>query len=544
MAGAGYVVPSSRRVRLLHILITLLHNLGIMVVVLAAMVRLRLLPIAFDADVVKDVPLALAVYLGLLALAALWRIREQGGVVRAWYTRVHGVYLGIIGGLVLGVGAIVVALGGVRVGGVDILVAADLDVLVLVGLLGVGTQIFLAARLPTIFDLGSGAVRSFRNRGTERGAPPSGTPPVVYAAVIALLLAVALGYVATRFDLGALFGNFQDARIALVVLVFPLFLVAFFTISALQIRREGRRGFYRKKVTAQARTTLLVYGVAAALGLFFSVLLIMNLSGALTHIGPVPGGLTLSKDLILLTILGTAGPVGIFLQRQNKRVDGIEERLPDFLNDLAETKRAGLTLAASLQSCALADYGPLSKEIRKMADQVAWGVGFNEALAQFAGRIKTALVVRTSSLIIEASRAGGSVAEILKAAARDAHQIKGLEVERRTSMATYLIVIYVVFAVFLGVLAVLAVQFIPQVIASNQAVAGSSLAGGGAAPIGSSAGLDRQAIDFSYFLAATVQAIGNGLVGGVLTEGRVTAGFRHVAIMSVLAWLVFRTLVP
>jgi flagellar protein FlaJ len=544
MGGAGYAVPSSRRVRALHVALTLLYNLGVMVIVLAALVRARLVPLTFNQAVLDGFPFALALYLLLLTLAAKWRIDEQGGVVRAWYTRVHGVFLAVMGAAVLAIGAILLTVSKVEGGGLDLLVGADLEVLVLVGLLGVGTQLFLAANLPTIFDLGSGAIRAIRNRGRDDGSK-LGTPPIVYAGVLALVITATLVFVGSNFNVAGVVGTFADSRLAALILGFPLFLLVFFAISAYQIRSEARRGLYKRKVTPEARAAILTYGVAALLGTLFGTLLLLNVLGRITTLGPFEGGTTLSKDLLLLGILGTAGPVGVHLRRVNPRVDAIEERLPDFLNDLAETRRAGLTLAAALQACSLSDYGALSKEIRKMADQVAWGVAFNDVLTLFAQRVKTSLVQRTTFLIIEASRTGGSVAEILKAAAREAYEIKGLEAERKTTMTTYLIVIYVVFAVFLAVIAVLAVQFIPQVIAANQAVlaAKGAQGSGGGFDLGGSP-LDQRAIGFSYFMAAMIQSVGNGLVGGVLSEGRVSAGLRHVAIMALLSWVVFRVLIP
>jgi flagellar protein FlaJ len=284
-----------------------------------------------------------------------------------------------------------------------------------------------------------------------------------------------------------------------------------------------------------------VYGFSSLAGLGLATLLVMNLGGRIDAIGPFPGGKDLSKDLIVMTILVTAGPIGWHISRQNRRVDAIENRLPDFLNDLAETRRAGLTLAASLQSCSLSDYGALTPEIQKMANQVSWGVPFTEALAQFAQRVRTNLVRRSVHLIIEASRTGGSVADILKAAARDAYEIKALESERRVNMMTYLIVLYVVFFVFMTVIAVMDSKFIPQVIAANQ-VAGQIGVEEGNVPLGGG-NLDQETMRFTFFSAAIVQAIGNGIVGGVLSEGRVTAGFRHVAIMAFSAWLLFRFLV-
>ena len=536
MGGMGYKPPERRLVRALHAFLSLLHNGGIMVVVFAALVRLNVLPLDLPTEVLKFFPLALGAYLMLLALAVKQRIDERGGVLRTWYTRTHGWLLGLLAAPILLLGAALLFIPSIPFGAFTF-TEPDLQVLVLAGILGVGTQLFLAVHLPTLFDLVSDLLRLF----AEPRRDGRGTPPIVYAILLAVGTTGLLGFLLLRFDLYHRLGGFQDDRVGLLLVLLPVGLALFLAFSALQIWREGRRGLYSKKITRSVRNDILVYGFSALAGLGLATLLVLNLGGRIESIGPFPGGKDLSKDLIVMTILVTAGPIGWHISRQNRRVDAIESRLPDFLNDLAETRRAGLTLAASLQSCSLSDYGALTPEIQKMANQVSWGVPFTDALAQFAERVKTNLVRRSVHLIIEASRTGGSVADILKAAARDAYEIKALESERRVNMMTYLIVLYVVFFVFMTVIAVMDAKFIPQVIAANQ-VAGQIGVEESNVPLGGG-NLDQETMRFTFFSAAIVQAIGNGIVGGVLSEGRVTAGFRHVAIMAFSAWLLFRFLV-
>jgi archaeal flagellar protein FlaJ len=544
LGGSGYRPPENKWVRALHAVLSLAHNGGIMVVVFAALVRFRVIPLQLPDTVLQFFPLFLGVYLVLLAVAVKQRIDERGGVIRAWYTRLHGWFLAALALPIAGLAIGLLFRSQVSFFGAFEVTEPDLQVLVLAGILGVGTQMFLAVQLPTLFDLVSDIVRLV----VEPREGGRGTPPIVYAGLLSLGATAVLGFVLFRLDVVRSLGGFHDERVGLLLVLLPVGLALFLLTSALQIWREGRRGLYSPRITANVRQDLLVYGFSAVAGLGFTILLVLNLLGRLESIGPFQGGRDMSKDLIVFTILVTAGPIGWHLSRRSRAIDAIENRLPDFLNDLAETRRAGLTLAASLQSCSLSDYGALTPEIRKMANQVSWGVPFTEALDQFAQRVKTNLVRRSVHLIIEASRTGGSVADILKAAAKDAYEIKALESERRVNMMTYLIVLYVVYFVFLTVMAVLDAKFIPEVIEANQASArlggeiGADPLASGKVPIGGGK-LDQDVMRFAFFNAAIVQAIGNGVVSGVLTEGRVSSGFRHVAIMAFTAWMLFRFLI-
>lgn len=539
LGGAGYEedLPTPPSVRVLHGAITLFYNIGLMVVVFAFLVRVRVVPTRFDPGLVQVFPFFLGFFVLLLALAVGLSARARGGVLRSWYTRVHGWILTVVGSLVSLGGLLLLFDTEVTLGSAVLLVATDLPVLVTIGVLGVSTQMFLAAGLPTVLDLVYAASNAMRRQ--RKGAPrpgPQATPPFVYAIGIAFGLAMLVSFLASQFDLLGALGGFRDERVVYVVAVVPLALALFFLTSAVGIYREGRRGLYTKKISRKLRNDIVVFGFSSLAGMFFMILLTMHLSGDLDNLGPFSSGNDVAKDLTALTILATTGPVGVYLHRQNRRVDAIEGRMHDFLNDLAESRRAGLTLAAGLQAASRSDYGALTPEVRKMATQVAWGVPFNDALHQFGQRVKTNLVQRSVQLIIEASRTGGSISEILKASARDAHELKSLEADRRVTMMTFLIVIYVVFFVFIVVLASLDTQFIPQVLAASEASSESSLG------VKTSSPIDADAINFIYYNAAMVQAIGNGLVGGVLAEGRVTSGFRHVAFMTFCAWVAFRFL--
>jgi len=532
-APERYTPPVDARLRLVHTAVTLLYTMGIIVTVFAASVRFGLVPTAVDRAVVQAFPVTVGLYVLLLATAAWTRIREQDGVVHATYTRVHGWILAFVGAAILLLGIVFLFRSSVPLGGL-VLQSRDLVVLYLVGVLGVGTHIMLAARLPTTIDLVRRVFRPAPRRPAHRLQE---TPPVLYAVLGALAATLVIGFLADVTGVLRGPGALATDRVVQLLALLMVGLVAFVAISALSIRREARTPLHQRRIPTGRRNAILVFGLAGVLGLLFGGLATAHYLGRLESIGPFSGA-GLRKDLVTLFILGTTGPIGVYLHRRNRKIQGIESHLPDFLNDLAENRRAGLTLPASLMSAAQADYGELTADVRHMAHQVAWGVAFNDALLRFAARVPSALVKRTAHLIVEASRTGGSVAEILRAAAHDAYELKALEAERRITMMTYLIVLYVVFFVFLVVVSVLDVKFIPEVLAANQAARDAEAQGV------EFINIDADQLQFVYFHAAIVQSIGNGLVGGTLAEGRVSAGFRHVALMTLIAWILFRLVLP
>lgn len=532
VGGRGYVRPGDWRLRAIHVAITVLYNAGIVLVVGAALLRADVIEGDLSGAPRVLFPFLLGSTVLLLTAALLRGVEDRGGIRRDWSTRVHGIVVAVVAVPLVVLGAFMVARQRLSAGPYT-LTESDFLVLVTVGVLGVVTQLMLALRLPTTWDLlrrVSGAEgRDLEGRRHE-------TPPVLYALVATVTGLAILGFILDRTGLLRGLALFGGDRIVLLVALLPVGVLVFLALSALSIYREGRRGLIRQRAPKEVVRSLTIYTASGMLGLTFGVLLVLVQSGRIDHIGPIEADIDLVKDLAVLTIVSTFGPIGVHLHRQQRRMDAIDGRIPDLLGDLAEKRQAGLTLASALQGAAEGDYGALTPEVRKMAHQVSWGVSFMDALRLFAERRPTPLVRRSTALVIEAGRTGGSVSEVLRAAAKDAYEVKALESERQAVMTTYLVVLYVVFAVFLVVVGILDVRFIPQVLAASEVadIEGSF----------SFAGVDREQLRFIYFNAAVVQSVGNGLVGGVLATGRVTGGFRHVAIMAGLAWVVFRVLLP
>lgn len=58
----------------------------------------------------------------------------------------------------------------------------------------------------------------------------------------------------------------------------------------------------------------------------------------------------------------------------------IEERLPDFLSDVARNIKSGMTLIQAIKSTKNVNYGALSPYVKKVVNQVDWGLPFDKAL--------------------------------------------------------------------------------------------------------------------------------------------------------------------
>lgn len=240
-------------------------------------------------------------------------------------------------------------------------------------------------------------------------------------------------------------------------------------------------------------------------------------------------------DLVTVGISLYFGPYGIYYNRMSKRIRSIEERLPDFLRDVAEAGRFGMTLSESIIVASSGRYGPLTKEIKKMAAQIEWGVPVNEALESFKERVKTPLVERMITIIIKANEAGGNVADVLNMVSHAALESQNVEKERVIEMQTYVFVMLIAFGVFLATILILAASFFPEMYKAGSALAGVSSVGGAAVSIQYKL---IPEVEFLFVVATMVNAVGDGILAGVLSRGKYEAGF-FLAFVMLLAGYVF-----
>ncbi|MCJ2519616.1 MAG: type II secretion system F family protein [Candidatus Thermoplasmatota archaeon] len=309
---------------------------------------------------------------------------------------------------------------------------------------------------------------------------------------------------------------------------------------------EARQSIYEKK--DRSRTVKIV---SIALGTMFLLIAALNFLD-IVNISFQPGVDTDGDGIpdeaaerptrrflnfLALAMMGFIGPYGFYVSKQHKKIRAIEKRLPDFLRDVAEAGRFGMTLAQAIVVAAQGRYGVLTSEIKRMAAQIDWGVPATAALRLFAERVKTPMVERIVAIIVKASDAGGDVADVLTMVSTDTKEVQMTEDERRITMSTYIAVIYISFAVFIVTIMILGATFLPKM----QEAAGELSQGDGGLLSGTQGPLPQNIdeiifnIQVAFYIAVIVHAMGDGILAGILDNGKIVNGLRHSFIMLLIA---------
>jgi flagellar protein FlaJ len=239
-----------------------------------------------------------------------------------------------------------------------------------------------------------------------------------------------------------------------------------------------------------------------------------------------------SDQLLFLALILAIFPPSIVNYLDMRWRMSVDKNIPEFLRELSEAGRTGVTLTRALDLASKRRYGPLSSELKRVVSKLSWGANFEETLKSFADRVETRLARRTAILLTEVNRSGGDIREVLEVISKHMRELQTIEEERRSELRTYVGIVYVAFFIFLFIDYVLLKTFFARIEDMKTAVT----EGGG---MFSMQELDVKTVTSIMFHMSVIQGIFGGLVAGKMGEGAIGAGMKHCLLMIVIAFLAF-----
>ena len=274
------------------------------------------------------------------------------------------------------------------------------------------------------------------------------------------------------------------------------------------------------------RDKKLVIIIAIALGLTQVVTLIMNEF-------MIKADLIFKTDqLIFLALIIALFPPAIINYVDMRWRISIDNNIPEFLRELSEAGRTGVTLTRALDLASKRRYGPLSSELEGIVIKLSWGGNFEDSLKKFAERIETKLAKRTSILLTEINRSGGDIKDVLDTVSRHIRELQSIENERRSQLQTYVAIVYIAFFIFLFIDYILLQTFFAKIEALKE-----SLSDVGGLFIMQE--LSFESIKTIMFHMSIMQGLFGGLIAGKMGEGALGAGLKHSLILIIIAFLMF-----
>jgi tight adherence protein B len=219
----------------------------------------------------------------------------------------------------------------------------------------------------------------------------------------------------------------------MIVIVFSLAVATAVALLVWSVTDLGGRQLasYRERFTRDTHFNLReLFLFADPSRLYAMNLAIMLLAAIVTFL------LTHSQVLALIVAaLLALAPRLIFRWLRRRRIDQIEQQLPDALLMIAGAAKAGLSLASAVRQVSAELPPPLSQEFQLMQHEQRLGVSLNDALESLTHRVPVQSINLMVSAMRIASETGGGLAETLERTATTLRSQHAMELKIRALTA-------------------------------------------------------------------------------------------------------------
>ena len=226
-------------------------------------------------------------------------------------------------------------------------------------------------------------------------------------------------------------------------------------------------------------------------------------------------------------------PFIIFYEIRAWRMRKIDEKMPDLLRNLSNLNGSGILFSNSLKLMAESKMGILTKELKKLKEDMSWGTSTSRVLMKLGNNIKTATSSRVLHTLIKANESTSDLKNVLLVTSEQVKSEEELKKERSSDMAVYVVTIYVAFFVFVFIVYILVLYFFPQSVSFTRSSQEIWYAG-----IGTES-FNMKEYTMLMFHSTLIQAFVSGLVAGKMGQGSVYMGLKHSVSMIMIAYVVF-----
>ncbi|MFH1325162.1 MAG: type II secretion system F family protein [archaeon] len=245
--------------------------------------------------------------------------------------------------------------------------------------------------------------------------------------------------------------------------------------------------------------------------------------------------LILVKTRFFFLLMGAGIITGVFpfvisLINESRRASEKEEIFLEFARDLVESVKTGTPISKSIVNMKNKDYGILSDNVKKLANQIRMGIPLGTALGVFSADVDNKTISRALSLIGQAEKSGGDIGQILEAVAEAVRTSDKLKKERRAAISTLVAQGYIIFFVFIVIILVLQFKIIPLLSGIGTL--------GAVGPVQAGGGVQQLEVANAFFYLLIIQGFFSGLVIGALAEGNIKAGIKHSFLLMILSFMV------
>jgi flagellar protein FlaJ len=222
---------------------------------------------------------------------------------------------------------------------------------------------------------------------------------------------------------------------------------------------------------------------------------------------------------VAIALVISAGPPAIIQMRVAGEKASTEKGVTLFLQDLTETRKTGLAPERCIETLSDREYGSFSKHLKKITAELSWGSPLRKVFMDFLRRTKSWATQIVMFLLVETIDVGGGTIAMIESLAKFSSTTQEVEREKKMAVKPYIMMPYFA-ALMLVATTVMMLTFTTKTV---------SLAGPDAtAP-------DLTGLMMIFSTSVIIHSYLIGLVGGKISEESVAAGFKHSALLTIIA---------
>jgi len=222
---------------------------------------------------------------------------------------------------------------------------------------------------------------------------------------------------------------------------------------------------------------------------------------------------------IAITLFVATAPAAVVHSRLSRKKTSMEQGINSFLRDLTEVRKTGLSPEKCIESLGHRDYGAFSKELRKISSDISWGIPVKKVITDFLRRTRSWMTQIAMFLLVETIDVGGGTIAMIESLARFNNLTQEVEKEKRMAVRPYIFMPYLA-AILLVATTTMMLGFTSATLNINP---------------GQASRIDLVGITTVFVTSVIFHSYLIGIVAGKISEESVSAGFKHAALLVVIA---------
>lgn len=269
-----------------------------------------------------------------------------------------------------------------------------------------------------------------------------------------------------------------------------------------------------------------IFGISC-IGAIVAFLLLTNFFG-LTHLPIFTQLQALGVDLpiaLAVSLFISAAPAAVVHIRLQTTKNSMEQGVANFLRDLTEVRKTGLSPEKCIESLSKRDYGSFTKELRKISTDISWGIPIKQVMMDFLHRTKSWMVQIVMFLLVETIDVGGGTIAMIDSLARFNNMTQEVEKEKKMSVRPYVMMPYLA-SILLVATTVMMMNLTTGITVPGQEAVGPDM------------------LMQTIFLCSVIfHSYLIGIVAGKISDDSVASGLKHAAVLVIIA-IVAAKLIP